>query len=358
MRKSEEMLFALLRASLHEREAETSFFVDGTETDWNECYLLAKKQGVMALAWDGMLRLPSQLHPNMELKLQWGIKVEHLERKYQRYCKVATEITQLYRQHDIATLHLKGVGLSTFYPIPSHREGGDIDIYTYSVNQNISDNEANALADTLMQQQDIEVEHHSYKHSNFFYKGIPVENHKIFTNVHSYKIANQVEAILKKYMNPQKALLPTGEILIPSPMFNTLFVFFHAVQHYISGLSLHHLCDWAVIIKHYGVHFPEEFTDKHLLRTAAALTTLCNHLLGTSVEVKEEKGFADFMLQEMLYPKYKRPLPHSKLEVIIYKIKRFIYYQRFKKNIFNQSSWKAFYFSVKYHLLHPHKIFN
>ena len=95
MRKSEEMLFALLRASLHERKAETLFFVDGSEADWNECYLLAKKQGVMALVWDGMLRLPSQLHPDMELKLQWGIKVEHLERKYQRYCKVATEITQL-----------------------------------------------------------------------------------------------------------------------------------------------------------------------------------------------------------------------------------------------------------------------
>ena len=167
MRKSEEMLFALLRASLHEQETETSFFEDATDADWNECFLLAKKQGVMALTWDGILRLPIQLHPNMELKLQWGIKVEHIERKYQRYCKVAHEITQLYKQHDIATLHLKGVGLSTLYPVPSHREGGDIDIYTYSASKHISDNEANALADTLMQQQGIEVEHHSYKHSNF-----------------------------------------------------------------------------------------------------------------------------------------------------------------------------------------------
>ena len=354
MKVSEQLLFTLLRVSLHGKEEFT--LKDISEKDWKECFQLAQAQGVMALAWDGILKL--SLQPPLEIKLQWGVKVEVQEKKHLRYCKAIQEISSFYKNHHIETMMLKGVGLSTLYPIPSHREGGDIDIYTFSGCKSMSDSEANHLADTLMEQgHNIDVKKGS-KHSVFYYKGIPVENHKIFTNVHSYKIANQVEAILKKYMNPQKALLPTGEILIPSPMFNTLFVFFHAVQHYISGLSLHHLCDWAVIIKHYGVHFPEEFTDKHLLRTAAALTTLCNHLLGTSVEVKEEKGFADFMLQEMLYPKYKRPLPHSKLEVIIYKIKRFIYYQRFKKNIFNQSSWKTFYFSVKYHLLHPHKIFN
>ena len=67
MRKPEEMLFALLRASLHEKNTDTLFFVGATETDWNECFLLAKKQGVMALAWDGVLRLPVPLHPDMEL---------------------------------------------------------------------------------------------------------------------------------------------------------------------------------------------------------------------------------------------------------------------------------------------------
>ena len=70
MRRPEEMLFALLRASLHKKETETALFVDATETDWNECFLLAKKQGVMALAWEGVLRLPNPLHPDMELKLQ------------------------------------------------------------------------------------------------------------------------------------------------------------------------------------------------------------------------------------------------------------------------------------------------
>lgn len=360
MKKSIEMLFALLRASLHEKETETLYFVDATEADWNECYHLAKIQGVMALVWDGVLRLPFQLHPYEDLKLKWAIKTEMHEKKYLRYCKVAHEITEFYKRHDISTLHLKGVGLSTLYPIPSHREGGDIDIYTFSGSESISDSEANQLADNLIEQQgqNIDVKK-SPKHSVFYYKGIPVENHKVFTNIHSYKIASQVESMLRKQMNPQKTLLPTGEVLVPSPMFNTLFVFFHAVQHYGSGLSLHHLCDWAIIIKNYGLHFPEELTDKRLLRAAAALTTLCNHLLGTTIEIKEEKEFAYKMLNEMLHPKYyKRLLPHSKLKVIVYKIKRFIYNQRLKKSIFNHSPWKSLYISVVHHLLYPHKIFN
>ena len=360
MRKSEEMLFALLRASLHEKDTETSFFVDVTATDWKECYQLAKMQGVMALAWDGVLRLPIALHPDMEFKLQWGIKVEHVERRHQHYCKVASEITELYKQHDIATLHLKGVGLSTLYPVPSHREGGDIDIYTYAANKSISDHEANALADALIKQQGMDVDiETSPKHSFFYYKGIPVENHKTLLNVHTLRIAKQVEEILKEHMHPQSVSLGSGEILIPSAEFNALFVAFHAVQHFGSGLSIHHLCDLAVIMNRYGLHLPKEITDERLLRAIFALTTLCNRLLGTSIKVKEEKEFAEKILKEMLHPKYyKRPLPQSKMGGAIYKVKRFIYNQKLKKEIFDIPVWKNFCIAVLRKLWHPSKIFN
>lgn len=84
---------------------------------------------------------------------------------------------------------LKGVGLSTLYPIPSHREGGDIDIYTFSGSESISDSEANQLADSLIEQQGQKIDvDKTPKHSVFYFNGILVENHKTFTNVHSYAI--------------------------------------------------------------------------------------------------------------------------------------------------------------------------
>ena len=131
MKKSEQMLFALLRSSLHEQEVEQVFFQHATADDWKQCYQTAISQGVMALAWDGVMRLPQELHPAKNLKLAWAMAVERYEAKYLRYCKTVDELSAFYAQHGITTVQLKGVGFSTYYPVPSHREGGDIDIYTY-----------------------------------------------------------------------------------------------------------------------------------------------------------------------------------------------------------------------------------
>lgn len=66
---SEQMLFALLRASLYQTEAELAFFQQVSEEDWKKCYRLAARQGVMALAWDGVITLPANLQPPRTLKL-------------------------------------------------------------------------------------------------------------------------------------------------------------------------------------------------------------------------------------------------------------------------------------------------
>ena len=78
---SERMLFALLRASLHQKEAELAFFQQVSEEDWKQCYRLAAKQGVMALAWDGIITLPADLQPPRALKLTWGMAVQDYEAK-------------------------------------------------------------------------------------------------------------------------------------------------------------------------------------------------------------------------------------------------------------------------------------
>ena len=118
----------------------------------------------------------------------------------------------------------------------------------------MTDREANELADRLMREQGIEVDIHSPKHSNFYYKGITIENHKTFLNVETYLVAVQVNALLYKVLEPQFTYLMDGEykVMIPPPTFNAMFLAFHASQHYGSGLALHHLCDWAVFLNTVG----------------------------------------------------------------------------------------------------------
>ncbi len=360
---SEQMLFALLRASLHQSDAEQSCFQQVSEENWKQCYRLAARQGVMALAWDGVVTLPGHLQPPRALKLTWGMAVQNYEAKYARYCRVIQELSAFYAEHGIVTVQMKGVGLSNYYPVPAHREGGDIDIFTFSADTSkMTDAQANRLADELMKQQGIDVDMRLYKHSNFYYKGVPIENHKFFLNVEHYSVAVQVNELLKQCLQPQTTELLGGEcrILTPSPAFNTLFLAFHASQHYGSGIALHHLCDWAMLIKHHGVQLPKELTDKRFIEAIQAFTQLCNRYLGTEVEVTEGNELADDIMEEVLHSRFpfKEEIQmKNKLGVLLYKTRRFFYRSRISNRILYIPVWNRVWRSVVINVCRPEKIF-
>ena len=125
---SEKMLLALLRSSLHQEKTDTAFFSNVSSDDWQACYQLAVKHGVKALAWEGVMTLPAALQPSRGLKVSWALSVELCEKQYRRYCKTVDKLSKFYADHGIAMMQLKGVGYSSLYPVPSHREGGDIDV--------------------------------------------------------------------------------------------------------------------------------------------------------------------------------------------------------------------------------------
>lgn len=356
------MLFALLRAVLQKKPCETELFQNVSDKQWEGCYRLACKQGVMALAWDGVLTLPTEFMPNKNLKLTWALSVERYEQKYLRYCKTVCELASFYAKHGIDMMQIKGVGYSTEYPNPMHREGGDIDIYTYALpDSKMTNEEANALADELMERQGIEVEFHSVKHSNFFYKSIPIENHKNFLNVDSYESAVFLNQLLFEKMNPiEKRLEGTDyPIKTPSVEFNAIFLTYHAAQHYGTGLSLHHLFDWAVLLKNHGWCLPEEVKDHGFLRFVYALTSLCNRYLGTEIAMNGDEKLMEKILQVMIYPKYESKIStDNKLGILWYKTKRFLYHYQLKQEILPSSLlgnvWKSFIA----HIMNPETIFD
>lgn len=363
MNTPERMLLTLLRAALQHTEGGHEVFLHATDADWTACYRLAARQGVKALAWDGVMTLPVHLRPFEDLRLAWLVAVDRYERTYAHYCRTLDTLVKHYATHGIRTVQLKGVGLSALYPVPSHREGGDLDIYTFSADASkLTDGQANALADELMRQQGIDVKMRSYKHSNFRYRDVPVENHKCFLNVQRSAAAAGLDALLHRCLSPAEVELLDGEcrILIPSPEFNTVFVAFHALQHYGSGLSLHHLCDWAVLLGRYGLRLPDGVTDPTFRRFMAALTLLSNRCLGTDVPVQADEALVHEMLRELLRPPFphKEKLPKgSKWRILWYKIRRFRHTNRLASRFYPCSGWKRLAHSVVFHVQHPHKIF-
>lgn len=352
----EQMLLALLRSSLHQKDMELDFFRSATPTEWKECYTLAVDHGVMALAWDGVMKLPREFQPPKALKLNWYMTVEAYEKRYLNYCRAVDELSRLYAEHGIATMQLKGVGFSVNYPVPSHREGGDIDIYTYAAEgSGMTDAEANVLADRLMKEKGIHVDDcHSFMHTAFHYRGIPIENHRRLLDIYRYKAGRQVASWLERHVSPRWTDLEEGKVLTPSPEFNTVYLAFHTFHHYGNGLKLHHLCDWVVQLKRYGLSLPGDITDNSFLRGVSALTSLCNRLLGTSVPVQSVAELEGDMLQEILRPKYPEVVPSdTKFGILVYKTRRLLHKYRLSNSVLRGSLVWYLGFIFTYHLRHP-----
>ena len=345
----EKMLLALLKSALHETPPDMELFKGVSADDWRLCARLAAKQGVLIVAWDAVVMLPAALQPPLAVKISWALAVEKYEKEYEHYCEVVLELSEMCERHGVLPVVLKGVGLSTYYPVPSHREGGDIDIFPVSAGD-FCDSVfgASELVNRLMEEIGVEVDReHSLKHSNFYYKGIPVENHKSLLDVHIHETARKMEQSLECLLDAHRVeLLPGRYIYVPSPEFNTIFVAFHAVQHYGAGLSLHHLFDWACLLKKYGFSIPTVVTDRFLIRGLNAFAILCNEFLGTKVPVKGEKKLARELMEEILHPHGSEQChpDASFLQRLLFKMRQYKYIVPISNSILHVPLWRNPFF--------------
>lgn len=341
---SEEMLLALLRAALHQRDVETVYFQHATAEEWVRCYRLAVRQGVVALAWEGIERMPLEYAPPLDVKLSWALLEKKQVATYRKHCRVVNELTQLYAQHGIATVVLKGVGLSRLYPVPAHREGADIDIYTYSADKTrMTDEEANRLADKLIKEQGLYLDDSTYKkHTQFCYQGISFENHRMFVHLAECLTAVKAEQWLKKHRETTWLELMDGayRIEVPSMAFNRVFVAFHAAHHYGEGLCIKHLCDWALLVLKEDGELPHEPDDTYFKRAVAVLTLLCNQYLGLDVPVKGDEKLADEMMREILCPPYSQKIPSDgSIKAYWLQLKNRVHIFRLKRRLLGVSFW-------------------
>lgn len=205
-------------------------------------------QGVAAIAVDGLQCLCGH-HPEKELSLdspeledlkyEWFGEVFSCEEDYKVYLSKLQELMGLYRSEGIRAMVLKGYGLGLNYPIPAHRPTGDVDIYQFGRWE-----EADALAAAKL---GVMVDNSHHHHSVFGWKGLTVENHYDFVNVHSHRSSADVERKLKSLAAVGRTV---DGIDLPSADFNALFVIRHIAAHFAAeGMNLRQLLDWALFVR-------------------------------------------------------------------------------------------------------------
>lgn len=301
MNKSANILFQLLRAALG-GETEVSLPDD---VDWNEVVDLAFEQGVAALMVDGFGSTPStgsgtssptgmvEGNPLLESEeledLRYELFGEALacEDDYRKHQQTIAKLAVLYDSEGIDMLLLKGYGLSLNYPVPEHRPSGDIDIYLYG---------KGGLGDALVQKHfGCEVKQNEDKHSVFALDTVSVENHACFVNdtVHpSLKGLNDfLEEEAKK---GRRHTIGGSQIVIPSAMFNALFIPFHCAGHFVHGeASVRQLCDWACFIQKHSSEI-----DWNAVETKAKEAGFWQFFCCLNGIVQEHLGVASSLLPE------------------------------------------------------------
>ena len=346
LERSEEMLLALLRAALHQREVEIGYFQQVTADDWEQCYRLAVRQGVSALAWEGVERLPQEDAPPLDVKVSWALLEKKQLATYRKHVRVVNELTQFFAQHGIATVVLKGVGLSRLYPVPAHREGGDIDIYTYSADKHrMTDEEANRLANELVERQGIHIDYSDVTlHTSFCYRGIICENHWRFFNTENFIELSEAEEWLKKHLSLQSVRLLGGNysIYVPTVVFDRVFVPLHAAKHYGNGLLLRHLCDWVVLNQQEGLQLPKELTNRYIRQIIAVFSQLTNQYLGTSILVEGNDKLANDIMEEIMRPPtYAMFSSENPIRNGWYKIRLKLHLLGLRKRLLGVPIWKS-----------------
>lgn len=299
-----EALFKLLRIALG-NESDLSV-PEGA--DWPALVALATEQGVAALAHDGLQkcydanpRLVLPLDRELKaVKYDWFGATLNVEIQCEKQWEAVTSLGALFAERGLRTLVLKGFALSECYPVPQHRYSCDFDCFLMGGGP-VTDRRAFEKGNRVMEAAGAKVDRSFYKHSSAKFKETKVENHLFLVGWRGSARWKRFELELERMLEAPGALRPLSDtaLLVGPPLFNALFLTRHAHVHFLieEGISLRHVCDWAVFLKRYG---PELDWDAFMGCCAryglsdfvGSMTRLASHVCGLPLPAPFATGAA------------------------------------------------------------------
>ena len=228
-------LFVLLRVSLG-KETEVSL---PNDVNWQTVYDIAMKQGVGAIACDGLLKLEN-IGIDEELRYKWMGQSMVVEQRSSMQWNIACEMAELFSREDIKTIALKGISFASYYPMPLHRSSSDIDISL------LDDFER---GNQIIESKGFPVDREDSKHSHYVINGIPVENHQFCIGVRGNRRNKRVERRFRQLLRGGGETIGDSKVIRPQWLFNALFFMYHAMNHLLigGGITLKYICDWIVM---------------------------------------------------------------------------------------------------------------
>ena len=306
------------------------------ETDWPSLYLQSSRQGLNALAVDGLQLLiergseaffTEETQTEKMQRMQWLGQVVAYERMYAKHEKAMADLARLYASRGIRMMVLKGLGLSLDWPVPNHRPVGDLDIYNFG---------RWCEADALVEEKcGIKVDDGHEHHTVFRFKGVDVENHYDFINTKAHRDAPKIERILKALAEKgcKEIEVQGARIYLPSADFNAIFLMRHMGQHFAGEhLNLRQVLDWGFFMRAHcrEVDWKEasDFLKEIGLYTFFhQINAICIDYLGFAEDVfpavERNRELEERILADILHPEFAEEKPAAGLlSILIFKFRR------------------------------------
>lgn len=278
-------------------------------TPWDSVFGMAQEQGVVALSFEGLLKVfpeksAEELGMPRRQKMQWISSTEEVELHYRKQFAAAKHLGDIYAKEGIRTFVMKGISASTYYPVPEHRECGDMDCFLDGRYEdgNVAAERSGGVVDRSY-----------YKNSHIVFEGLMIENHQFCLPVRGSRKKKDAEIYLEKTIRECTDPHPIGStaLLLPPPSFHAFFLTFHAATHFLSeGICLRHMLDWALFLQteQNNVNWKEVYEQTEKLgytRFAGIMSAIARDFFGikiTNPDIRfEGEAFKNDILDNTFY---------------------------------------------------------
>ncbi len=331
--------------------------------DWWSLFRLLQRNHLVALTAETV----AALDVPREVKIPWLAECDKAVRWHRFQHEVQDEIVEVMAKRGIETLVLKGTHVAQYYPRPELREFGDLDLYFYDKHD-----EADRVAHEVLK---VDVSNDAHHHSKYNYRGVTVESHYDFVNVHYPPSNRRYEAMLKELVGAKQVLHTTHYTL---HTFEVLFLLRHMACHFASSrITLRDLVDWTLTCRALQdkVDWPlveKTVSDYGMTEFVSALNTIAQQRLGNqppSHPVTQSPSHPDSMsrcLDVSMSQKLERDLVHGSREAddknadglarLIWKQHRWRALGWKRKMVFNDSPATLWFASLTSHAEKPRSI--
>lgn len=312
-----ELLLTLLRWGIGRTETmekDNEVFLNLSMHQWQLLMTLAEKQGVAAIAFDGVQRLyqtsgreTKAAAEHSEEWMRWVLECTGMMSQYEKRSimqkKVIAELSEIWHEQGIRMMVFKGQANASLYPVPQHRATGDIDCFLFGEAER---------GDAVLAALGATVSNNWYRHSKISYQGETIENHRVLGHTRGSKTKKKMEQELMALLKQEKwkTIKGCAAALMPPALFNACFLTYHSMHHFISeGLRMKQILDWAVFLQSQQKDVDWEayntFCKMYKLnRFAGIMNYIAVHCLGIKVTVNGvlmDGQYAEKILQTTLY---------------------------------------------------------